>query len=185
MNNVFKATIGDKAFDVRLDMPGVAEIDGHILSYDLRLIETGSYSLVLNGKVYAVESLNGLNGRAGFAERVLRPEARGREVQLSIQGREYVVAVDDARSLLMRSYLSKGQASSGAVTIRAPMPGLIVRVEVQTGQKIQAGAGLVVLEAMKMENEIRALAPGKVAAVHVSAGKAVEKGQPLVAIVKD
>jgi pyruvate carboxylase subunit B len=184
MSNVFKATIGDKSFDIRLELPGAAEIDGHTLSYDLRLIESGSYSLVLDGRVYAVQSLDGLNGRAGFVQPALRPDARGREVQLSIQGKEYVVAVDDARSLLMRSYLSKRQASSAAVTIRAPMPGLIVRVEVRSGQEIQAGAGLVVLEAMKMENEIKALAPSKVAAVYVSAGKAVEKGEPLVALVK-
>jgi pyruvate carboxylase subunit B len=60
------------------------------------------------------------------------------------------------------------------------MPGLVVRVLVEAGQMVVAGGGLVVLEAMKMENELRAAGPGIVRAVHVRAGGTVEKGQMLV-----
>ena len=60
------------------------------------------------------------------------------------------------------------------------MPGLIVRVSVAAGDSVQAGQGLVVMEAMKMENELRAHGAGTVKAVHVEAGKAVEKGTVLV-----
>jgi pyruvate carboxylase subunit B len=62
------------------------------------------------------------------------------------------------------------------------MPGMVVRVEVEVGQRVDAGAGLVVVEAMKMENEIRASRPGVVAEVHVGVGQPVEKGAPLVTI---
>ena len=62
------------------------------------------------------------------------------------------------------------------------MPGLIVRVEVTAGQRVEAGAGLVVVEAMKMENELRASRPGVVETVHVAAGQAVEKGAALVTL---
>jgi pyruvate carboxylase subunit B len=60
------------------------------------------------------------------------------------------------------------------------MPGLVVRVLVEAGQQVTQGAGLVVLEAMKMENELRAAAPGCVAAVRVRPGDTVEKGQSLI-----
>jgi pyruvate carboxylase subunit B len=60
------------------------------------------------------------------------------------------------------------------------MPGLVVRVQVEAGQVVAAGAGVVVLEAMKMENELRAAAVGTVRAVRVRPGEAVEKGQVLV-----
>src|SRR2546422_4321868 len=65
---------------------------------------------------------------------------------------------------------------------RAPMPGLVVRVEVADGQRVDAGAGLVVVEAMKMENELRAPRAGMVQTVHVAVGQAVEKGMPLVTL---
>jgi biotin carboxyl carrier protein len=64
------------------------------------------------------------------------------------------------------------------------MPGLVVRVEVEPGQRLDAGAGVVVLEAMKMENEIATPGPGVVKAVHVKEGQAVEKGAPLVEVVE-
>ena len=60
------------------------------------------------------------------------------------------------------------------------MPGLVVRVQVEAGQSVAAGAGVVVLEAMKMENELRAATAGTVRTVRVRAGEAVEKGQVLV-----
>jgi pyruvate carboxylase subunit B len=62
------------------------------------------------------------------------------------------------------------------------MPGLVVRVLVEAGQRVEKGAGLVVLEAMKMENELRSTAAGLVKAVQVQAGDTVEKGQSLVVL---
>ena len=66
--------------------------------------------------------------------------------------------------------------------VRAPMPGLVVRVEVTVGQEVAAGTGLVVVEAMKMENELRAHSRGLVEQIHVEAGQRVEKGAPLVTL---
>ncbi|PYO60818.1 MAG: hypothetical protein DMD49_05640 [Gemmatimonadetes bacterium] len=62
------------------------------------------------------------------------------------------------------------------------MPGLVVRVAVTEGQRVEAGAELVVVEAMKMENQLRAPRAGVVAKVHVAVGEAVEKGAPLVTV---
>jgi len=65
-------------------------------------------------------------------------------------------------------------------SVRAPMPGLVLRVEVEEGQAVVAGTGLVVLEAMKMENEIRSPSAGIVRRILVSQGQAVDKGAALV-----
>jgi pyruvate carboxylase subunit B len=62
------------------------------------------------------------------------------------------------------------------------MPGLVVRVEVTVGQEVAAGTGLVVVEAMKMENELRAISRGVVEQIHVAAGDRVEKGAPLLTL---
>jgi pyruvate carboxylase subunit B len=62
------------------------------------------------------------------------------------------------------------------------MPGLVLRVNVEVGQHVAEGAGLMVLEAMKMENEIRAPTAGEVTTIHVGPGEAVEKGVTLVEI---
>ena len=64
--------------------------------------------------------------------------------------------------------------------MKAPMPGMILRLQVERGQRIKVGGGLVVLEAMKMENEIRAPKDGVVTQIYVEAGSVVEKGAPLV-----
>ena len=67
-------------------------------------------------------------------------------------------------------------------TIVAPMPGLVVKVEVEVGQAVRAGQGVVVVEAMKMENELKAPADGVVAKIHVEPRQTVEKGTVLITL---
>ena len=97
-------------------------------------------------------------------------------------GLAWVAEVGDQRTHALRALRGDGQAKDAQGMVRAPMPGLVLRVEVEVGQELAAGGGLVVLEAMKMENEIRSPGPGKVKAVLVEPGQAVEKGAPLVEI---
>jgi len=73
-------------------------------------------------------------------------------------------------------------ADTGPAPLTAPMPGLVVRINVEPGDPIRAGQPLVVMEAMKMENELRATSDGVVRAVRVQPGAAVEKGTVLVEI---
>ena len=86
----------------------------------------------------------------------------------------------DERTRAIRDITAESQKSSGPASLSAPMPGLIVRVNVTVGDSVQAGQGLVVMEAMKMENELRSSAPGTVKSVLVEPGKAVEKGTVLI-----
>jgi biotin carboxyl carrier protein len=111
----------------------------------------------------------------------LSVEAVGRgRWTLTPKGERWEMEVLDERTQHIRSLAGSGAQRRAAGVLKAPMPGLVVRVQVQPGQQVAAGAPLVVLEAMKMENELKAGAPGVVKSVRVAPGEAVEKGQVLV-----
>jgi pyruvate carboxylase subunit B len=99
---------------------------------------------------------------------------------LALGGDRWEAEVFDERTRHIRSLTAGGDRARGPATLRAPMPGLVVRVLVEAGQQVAAGTGLVVLEAMKMENELKAPAAGMVSLIRAEAGAAVEKGQVLV-----
>lgn len=107
-----------------------------------------------------------------------RPEAGKWEAQF--RGTRYAVEVIDERTRHIRSLTAGAAKVDGASQLKAPMPGLVVRILAEPGQVVQAGQGLVVLEAMKMENELKARAGAKIRAVLAAPGQAVEKGQVLV-----
>lgn len=108
-----------------------------------------------------------------------RGDSRGRYA-LWIDGWRFDVEALDERTRAIRDLSAKHATATGPAPVVAPMPGLIVRVQVAVGDTVEAGQGVVVMEAMKMENELRAAASGVVKAVHATAGKAVEKGTVLV-----
>ena len=110
---------------------------------------------------------------------VRRGAARG-AYTLWVDGFRFEVEALDERTRSIRELSAASSGPAGPKPLTAPMPGLIVRVNVQVGDAVQAGQGLVVMEAMKMENELRAQAAGQVKAVLVSAGTAVEKGATLI-----
>lgn len=108
-----------------------------------------------------------------------RGEARG-EYTLSIDGRAFVVEALDERTRAIRDLSAASAGAAGPAPLVAPMPGLVVRVNVAVGDQVVAGQGLVVMEAMKMENELRSASAGIVRLVHVAPGAAVNKGAVLV-----
>jgi pyruvate carboxylase subunit B len=95
-------------------------------------------------------------------------------------GERFDVQVVDERSHHIRSLVGGGRSHAGPAVLKAPMPGLVARILVAPGQGVDRGTSLVVLEAMKMENELRADGPGVVSEIEVAVGQAVEKGQVLV-----
>ncbi len=104
---------------------------------------------------------------------------RGRYT-LWIDGWRYEVDALDERQRAIRDLTRASAAAAGPAPVVAPMPGLVVRVAVAVGDVVAAGDGLVVMEAMKMENELRATSAGTVTRVLVEPGTAVEKGAVLV-----
>lgn len=86
------------------------------------------------------------------------------------------------QAALVEALAESGQAGDGGAIVKAPMPGRVVRVLVQPGDEVALEDPVVIVEAMKMENEVRAPAPGRIASVAVTAGDTVEPGQQLCEI---
>jgi pyruvate carboxylase subunit B len=146
--------------------PNGIEVDGDQLTAHLEAVEgTPIYLLTMGGTLHRLA--------------VQRGEFRGQYSIWTDMYRFEVEALDERRRAI-QEMTGAGKASSGPAPLVAPMPGLVVRVNVQPGDEVQAGQPLVVMEAMKMENELRATAAGVVASVRVQAGVAVEKGTVLV-----
>ena len=151
------------AVDVR---PGAVTVDGRELGASLAEVERTPVRLVTIGdRVHRVV--------------VRRREGRGRYL-LWLDGFTYDVEALDERTRTIRDLSAAAAGPPGPVPLVAPMPGLVVRVKVQAGDSVEAGQGLVVMEAMKMENELRAPGAGRVKTVLVQPGSAVEKGAVLV-----
>ncbi len=161
------ATIGDceVEVDVRSTPEGLAlTLDGTTYHVDLAAVEEGKkYAVLVDHRSYAV-SVDG----------------DGRKLSLIVSGRAYHLHVEDERERAIRG-ISGGVAEAGGV-IESVMPGIVRRVEVTVGTVVTAGDRLLILEAMKMENEICAENDGVVEEVHVCDGQAVEAGQVLVTL---
>jgi pyruvate carboxylase subunit B len=99
---------------------------------------------------------------------------------IEVDGVPHKVEVLDRAQDSARAAKKAAAGAAGPSPLKAPMPGLVVRVEVAEGDVVQAGQGVVIVEAMKMENELKAPAAGRVAAVKVKEGTTVERGQVLV-----
>ena len=100
--------------------------------------------------------------------------------QLWLDGHVYDVEALDERARAIRDLSAAAAGPAGPAPLVAPMPGLIVRIAVAEGDTVHAGQGLIVMEAMKMENELRATGNGTVRRVTVAPGTAVEKGTILI-----
>ena len=157
--------LGDKRFTVDVE-PDAVTVTGRRIPAALEDIEgTPVRTVTIGDTVHRVV--------------VRRRESRGHYV-LWIDGYTYDVEALDERTRTIRDLTAETAGPTGPKPLVAPMPGLIVRVHVAPGDEVQAGQGLVVMEAMKMENELRATGPGRVKRVAFAAGSAVEKGAILV-----
>jgi biotin carboxyl carrier protein len=102
------------------------------------------------------------------------------ECQALLAGNQTGFRVDSERDILLRKYASNAGKDSHRYEVHAPMPALVTRVEVSVGDSVSAGQGLLILEAMKMENEIKSPRNGKVKEIYIQKGKTVEKGELLI-----
>jgi len=101
---------------------------------------------------------------------------------VELEGRGFLVRVEDERARHIRDLASAAVPQETHREVRAPMPGLIVKVEVEVGQEVEGGAGLIVMEAMKMENELRADSDATVREVMVEPGQTVNRDDLLVVL---
>ncbi len=159
-----QALAGSRTFEVVVSDAAIS-IDGESVSYLFEKVGDRQYVLTVGDKsVYVVIE---------------------RETEslfwATVNGTRRRVRVRDQAHQLLEQFRQESDASVAVSRLCAPMPGLVLAVHVKPGQHVKAGAGLLVLEAMKMENELRADADGIVKSVHVASGEAVAKGDLLIA----
>jgi biotin carboxyl carrier protein len=140
---------------------GIAEcrVDTGAITADARMLEPGVMSLVVGGRQYRCV----LDGDA-----------------VLIDGRRHEFEVDDPRSLTGRGRAAGG--ASGPRPVKSPMPGRVVRVLVAAGDEVLEHQGVVVIEAMKMQNELKAPKAGRVASIAAVVGETVGSGDVLAVI---
>ena len=109
-------------------------------------------------------------------------EKRDDIYEVLINGELYEVSVQDERSYRLSQARGEVRETSGEATIRSPMPGVVVKVPVEAGQTVHKGETVIILESMKMENELKSPRDGVVVRVNITAGVTVEKGQDLVVV---
>ena len=144
----------------------VAEVDGRRYQLELRDLGDAEYLLIDGNTVY--------NCRVENSNR--HPD----DIEVSLRGVNYTVKLTDPKRL--RSTQSGAEHDEGAARIVAPMPGKVVRILVDAGAKVEAGAGILVVEAMKMQNEMKAPKAGRVISVDAEVGSTVNAGDVLAVI---
>ena len=167
----FALTIQGQEHTLELDRQnGLAcSLDGTAFAAEIAEVQPGVYSLLIGGRSFAarVASPAGNNSR------------NSGEYTVEIDGVCYAVTVRDPR----RRPRDRTQlALEGQQTVKAPMPGKVVRVLVSEGQAVNAGQGLIVVEAMKMQNEIKCPKAGTVQKILARAGQAVNAGETLLVV---
>jgi biotin carboxyl carrier protein len=163
------ATINGQSWEIDIDHRGRITIDGVELAADMKLVGGQNlYSLLLNGASYEV---------------VLDRESdRRNPYEVMVSGLRYQVKVQDERSQRLALVDRSLRAGEGELPIKAPIPGLVVKVLVASDQEVAEGETLVILEAMKMENELRAPRAGVIHDVRVAPGDQVALGKVLMTL---
>ncbi|HBY98241.1 MAG: biotin/lipoyl-binding protein [Ardenticatenaceae bacterium] len=166
MTTRYTTTVGDRLFEVVIHTDGRVEVDGQMLAVDLQHIaDEQVWSLLVEQHSYEVYT--------EFVEGQWR---------VLVDGERHEVIVEDERLRLIKALGGKAARSVGDVQIKAPMPGLVVKVLVEEGESVAANQAVVILEAMKMENELRAARAGRIKGVRVQPGQAVDQGQVLLVL---
>jgi biotin carboxyl carrier protein len=145
--------------------PWRVSLDGRELLVDARRVRPGTWSLLVEGRSYTVDL-----------------DQRKRGLGVLVGKVDTVVEVEDARRKRLAQTMAQGEPSKRGETIRAPIAGKVVKVLVAPGDQVAANQSVVVLEAMKMENEIRSESGGTVASVQVAAGQSVDTHDTLVTL---
>lgn len=162
----YTALINDRSYTIEVGANNMVIINGEAHTVDFRSIDGMTlFSLLMDNTSWEV-----------LVERT------GDEYRLLIDGELHIVDVQDERTRKLAKAESRIAVPTGEVAIKAPMPGLVRSVNVNVGDSVAAKQGVVILEAMKMQNELRAPRAGVVKEIRVKEGEAVNQGQVLVVI---
>lgn len=159
----FKLKIGGRVREINIDSAGsrpAFSLDGQDIAADVVAVEPNVFSVLIDGEAFEV---------------CVEQNAQGARV--IVDGHENTVELDDPRQ--WRRGARGVSDTEGRQNVFAPMPGKVVRLLVQPGTMVQRGQGLLVVEAMKMQNEIKSPKEGKVERISVREGQPVNAGDVL------
>lgn len=162
-----KAHIGEREEEIVINRDGervVAQVGDRVYDLQLRELQPDSYLFFLDTEVHECR---------------VTPRAR-ETLDVSIRGRSYAVTIVDPKRL--RSGENSDRHHHGVAQLLAPMPGKVVRVQTEAGASVEKGAGVVVVEAMKMQNEMKSPRAGVVVSINVKPGDTVNAGDVLAVI---
>jgi len=164
-----QAIISENQSEVEISADGShvsAVVDGRPYELQLNTAQNGNLLLLHEGRVFSCS----VDGRL----------ESGGQVDVTVGASRHAITLIDPKRL--RSALAVGGPGEGTARITAPMPGKVVRVLVEAGQQVAAGDGVLVVEAMKMQNEMKSPKSGTVASLNVEAGATVNGGDLLAVI---
>ncbi len=158
--------INEQKYEIEIERDGSLKVNGEPRTIDFLPLASSLYSVIMNDQSY---------------ELVI--EERDGHVEVQLSGRLYESQVLDERAQLLAMRGGGLGADGGEISLKAPMPGLIVAVPVSEGQEVTKGQTLIILESMKMQNELKAPRDGTVQRVSVQAGQSVEQNKPLMTLI--
>jgi biotin carboxyl carrier protein len=153
--------------DAGADGAFVVTVDGAAQQLDARRVRPGTWSVIVDHRAYLVD---------------VEPR-RGGAVEVTVGAGKATVKIEDARARRLAAAASRNRVVATGETIAAPIAGRIVKVHVAVGEVVAAGRSVVVLEAMKMENELIAERGGTVGKIYRQVGDAVDSGDKLVELL--
>ncbi|HEU4554316.1 MAG TPA: biotin/lipoyl-containing protein [Chitinophaga sp.] len=164
---MIKATVnGQSAFTIQTGKE--VRCNEQIVDWSAVQVPSGSYSIIMDGRSYVAQ--------------VLKIDRDAKTVTLEIAQQVYEVSVEEPIDQLLAAMGIKDALAHKVNDIKAPMPGLVLKVLVEPGQAIRKGDPVLVLEAMKMENVFKSATDAVVKAIRVNPGTAVEKGEVLIVL---
>ena len=160
----YVATIGDQSFEIEIQSDGGLLMDGQQLTADFQSVaDQPVYSLLLDGQSYE-------------ASIHLTDDA----IQVLLQGQLFDVHVEDERQRRLRQSSGGQVIQSGDIHLKAPMPGMVIAIPVEQGQEVTSGDNVIILESMKMQNELKAPRDGVISRLRVKPGDNVDQNQVLL-----
>lgn len=164
--NDFVISIKDKKFNVSLSGNSVVSADGREYHQELFHLSGDTYLLKLDNKIYEITVTNSEQGN----------------YQLAVDGKNYDVVIRTALQEKAVQLIDQGNKNKHKADIKAPMPGLILKIKKSPGDEVIQGESVMILEAMKMENDLHAPFSGIIKKINVKEGNTVEKGYVLFTI---
>jgi biotin carboxyl carrier protein len=159
-------TVEDRQYLVEVIDEKHVSVDGKLYNVDFESVSGQPvFSLIVDGKSHEAYVQEGDDNW-----------------QVLMRGRLYPVKVEDEREKRLRAAAGGGVAETGEYHLKAPMPGLVIAVPVAEGQEVKKGQVLLILESMKMQNELKSPRDGKISRIRVKSGESVEQRQALLSV---